>query len=184
MGKLVESTFVTLDGVIESPQNWGPPYWNDEHAAYSSKLLFAADALLLGRATYEVFAQSWPGRSGDPFTDQINAMPKYVASNTLKDATWNSTVISGDVAAQVAKLKEQSPQGLLNGTGVLDHTLSANKLVDEYHFWMFPVVAGAGQRLFEGFDLTHLQLIDTSVFSTGIVVMVYAPKSKALYEAS
>ena len=83
MRKLVESTFVTLDGVIDSPQEWSPPYWDEEHAAYASKLLFAADALLLGRATYEGFAEAWPQRSGDAYTDRINEMPKHVASRTL-----------------------------------------------------------------------------------------------------
>ena len=98
MRKLVESTFVTLDGVIDSPQEWSPPYWDDEHAAYAGKLLFAADALLLGRATYEGFAEAWPQRSGDPYTDRINEMPKHVASRTLDDATWNATIIEGDAA--------------------------------------------------------------------------------------
>ena len=86
MRKLVESTFVTLDGRISNPQDWSPPYWDEEHNAYASKLLFAADALLLGRATYEGFVQAWPERSGDPYADRINAMPKYVASRTLRDA--------------------------------------------------------------------------------------------------
>jgi dihydrofolate reductase len=102
--KLVESTFVTLDGVISAPQEWSPPYWDEEHAAYAHKLLFSADALLLGRATYEGFAEAWPARSGDEYTDRINAMPKHVASRTLTEATWNATVIDGDVAVEVAKL--------------------------------------------------------------------------------
>ena len=80
MRKLVESTFMTLDGVIDNPQNWSPPYWDDQHAAYSQELLAPADAQLLGRKTYEGFAESWTQRSGDPFTDKFNAMPKYVAS--------------------------------------------------------------------------------------------------------
>lgn len=177
MRKLVESTFVTLDGVISAPQEWGPPYWDDEHNAYASKLLFAADALLLGRATYEGFAQAWPTRSGDPFTEKINAMPKFVASNTLQSATWNSTVIRGDVVAEVTRLKEQPGDNLLKfGTGVLDKTLMQHNLVDEFHFWMFPVAAGKGDRLFDGFDLMHLKLIDTTTFGSGIVVLVYGPK--------
>jgi dihydrofolate reductase len=88
MGKLVESTFVTLYGVIGEPQVWGPPYWDDEHNAYASKLLGASEALLLGRETYEGFAQAWSARSGDPYADTINAMPKHVASRTLTEATW------------------------------------------------------------------------------------------------
>ena len=178
MRKLVESTFLTLDGVISSPQNWGPPYWDDQHQEYASTLLFAADALLLGRATYEGFAQAWPSRGrGDAFTARINEMPKYVASNTLQTATWNSTIIRGDVAAEVARLKEQPGQSLLKyGTGELDKTLMKHNLVDEFHFWMFPVVAGSGDRLLDGLDLTHFKLVRSAPFRSGIVVLVYGPK--------
>ena len=177
MRKLVESTFVTLDGVIENPQNWSPPYWDDEHADYARKLLWDADALLLGRKTYEGFAQAWPPRAGaDDYTDRINAMPKHVASRTLTGTTWNATVLDGDAADAVAKLKEQPGQNLLKfGTGELDRTLMEHGLVDEFHFWVFPVLAGSGQRLFERFDTTHLKLLDTSTFGSGIVVHVLAP---------
>jgi dihydrofolate reductase len=176
MRKLVESTFVTLDGVIGDPQVWGPPYWDDEHAGYARKLLFSADALLLGRATYEGFAEAWPPRSGE-MADRINSLPKHVASNTLKEATWNATIIDGDVAEEVAKLKEQPGENLLKyGTGELDRTLLAHGLVDEFHFWFFPVLLGGGQRLIEGIDTTHLKLVDTTRFGSGIVVNVYTPK--------
>jgi dihydrofolate reductase len=176
MRKLVESTFMTLDGVISSPQEWGPPYWDEEHASYARKLLFAADALLLGRATYEGFAQAWPSRTGE-LADRINSLPKHVASNTLEEATWNATVIRGDVAGEVAKLKEQAGQNMLKyGTGELDRTLLEHKLVDEFHFWLFPVAVGNGQRLFEGFDATTLKLVDTTRFGSGIVVLTYSPE--------
>lgn len=156
----------------------GPPYWNDEHANYARDLLFGADDLLLGRVTYEGFAQAWPSRSGDEYTDRMNSMPKHVASRTLKDAEWNATVIGGgDLAEGVAKLKERSGQNLLKfGTGELDRTLLEHKLVDEYHFWLFPVAVGIGDRLFEGIDAGHLSLLDTTTFSTGIVVLKYGPK--------
>jgi dihydrofolate reductase len=176
MRKLVESTFVSLDGEIGSPHHWGPPYWDDEHAGYADKLLSAADALLLGRVTYEAFAQAWPSRTGDS-ADRINSLPKYVASNTLEEATWNATILDGDVAEEVAKLKQESGENILKfGTGELDRALMANELVDEFHFWLFPLVAGTGQRLFDGFDLTHLNLVDTTRFASGIVVLTYAPK--------
>lgn len=176
MRKLVESTFVTLDGVIGSPQEWGPPYWNDEHANYARELLFAADALLLGRATYEGFAEAWPSRSGDDYSDRINSLPKHVASRTLEEATWNATIIKGDVAEEVARLKQQPGENILKfGTGELDRTLIAHELIDEFHFWVFPVLAGGGQRLIEGIETTHLKLVDTTTFSTGIVVHAYAP---------
>lgn len=175
--KLVESTFVTLDGVINDPQNWGPPYWDDQHSAYATKLLEPADALVLGRATYEGFADAWPQRSGDPYTDKINAMPKYVASRTLQDATWNATIIRGDVASEVAALKEQPGGDLLKfGTGELDRTLLEHGLVDELHLWMFPVIAGGGQRLLDDVDVTHLELVDSTPFDSGIVVLTYSPK--------
>jgi dihydrofolate reductase len=176
MGQLVESTFVTLDGVISAPQEWSPPYWDEEHAAYARKLLFAADALLLGRATYEGFAEAWPARSGDEYTDRINAMPKFVASRTLHEATWNATVIEGDVAEEVGKLKEQDGGNLLKfGTGELDRTLLSHGLVDELRFWVFPVLAGGGTRLVDGIDVTHLQLADVARFESGIVVLTYSP---------
>lgn len=124
MGKLVGSTFITLDGVISSPEKWSAPYWNEEHNAYASTLLSAADALLLGRRTYEGFAQAWPERSGDPYTDKINSMPKYVASTTLTDPTWNATVIEGDVAEAVARIKKDTTGNILKfGTGPLDRLL-------------------------------------------------------------
>ena len=179
MRKLVESTFVTLDGSIENPQNWSPPYWDEEHYGYARKLLWDAEALLLGRATYENFAEAWPSRtaSGDEFVERMNSMPKYVASRTLKDATWNATILAGDAAEEVAKLKEQPGGSLLKyGTGELDRTLLANGLVDELHFWIFPVLAGGGQRLIDGIDTTHLELVETTPFKSGIVVNTYRPK--------
>ena len=177
MRKLIESTFMSLDGVISSPEQWSPPYWDEEHLSYARKLLFGADALLLGRETYEGFAEAWPARGGDEYTDRINAMPKYVASRTLTETTWNATVLEGDTADEVAKLKQQPGQSILKfGTGELDRTLLEHGLLDELHLWIFPVVAGGGQRLHEGLATTHLQLVDTTVFGTGIVVGVYAPK--------
>jgi dihydrofolate reductase len=179
--KLVESTFVTLDGVIGDPQNWSGPYWDDEHHAYAMKLMEPADALLLGRETYEAFAEAWPQRSGDPYTDKINAMPKFVASHTLTDTTWNATVLEGDVAEAIAELKEEPGGDILKfGTGELDKTLLDSALIDELHFWVFPVVVGGGERLLDGVvETTHLSLLDTTVFDSGIVVHTLAPGSAA-----
>lgn len=180
MRKLVESTFVTLDGVIGDPQVWGAPYWDEEHQGYGSKLLFAADALLLGRETYEAFAQAWPEQSGDPYTDRINAMPKYVASTTLKEAgAWNGTLIEGDVATAVAELKRQPGENILKfGTGSLDRTLIENRLIDELHLWVFPVIAGGGDRLLDGLvGVTHLELAETTRFESGVMALTYRPKA-------
>ncbi len=174
--KLIESTFITLDGVISNPHHYGAPYWDDEHNAYSAKLMDGTDALLLGRATYEGFAQAWPARSGDPYTDKINAMPKYVASRTLTEATWNATIIAGDVVEAVAELKRRPGENLLKyGTGEFSRTLLDAGLIDELHLWVFPVVAGKGDRLLDGLDLTHLKLIDSTPFASGIVVHALAP---------
>jgi dihydrofolate reductase len=176
MRKLVESTFVTLDGVISSPQEWGSPYWDDEHGQYAHDLLFASDALLLGRKTYEVFAQAWPARTGDEFSDRINGMPKHVASTTLHETTWNATLLGKDIADEVAKLKQQPGQNILKyGTGELDRTLLDHNLVDEFHFWVFPVATGTGDRLFDGIDTTTLKLLGSTTFKSGIVVHTYAP---------
>ena len=187
MRKLIEATFVTLDGVISdtipstvphaSPEKWGSPYWDDEHANYAQDLLFASDALLLGRVTYEGFVKSWPSRTGD-FADRINSLPKYVASRNLEGPLeWNANLIEGDIAEEVARLKAQPGQNILKyGTGELDRTLMQHNLVDEIHFWKFPVAVGAGQRLLEGIDTTHLKLVKTTPFGSGIVVLTYMPK--------
>ena len=176
MRKLVESTFVTLDGVISSPEKWGPPYWDEEHNGYAHNLLFASDALLLGRETYQGFAEAWPTRKGDEFADRINSLPKYVASTSLQETKWNATLIKDDVSGKVTKLKEQPGQNILKfGTGQLDRTLMEHDLIDEFHFWVFPVVAGSGQRLFDGTEVT-LTLLGTTTFSSGIVVHTYAPR--------
>jgi dihydrofolate reductase len=188
MRKLIESTFVSLDGVIgdtdpstaprAEPQIWGRPYWDDDHNNYATKVMSSADTMLLGRVTFEGFAEAWSVRSG-PDADTMNRMPKYVASRTLTEVGWNATLIQGDVAEEVARLKEQPGGNLLKwGTGELDRTLVEHGLIDEFHFWYFPVIVGAGRHLFEGagFDATHLKLADLTRFDSGIVVHVYVPK--------
>ena len=188
MRKIIESTFVSLDGIIDdtrpstasraAPQHWGQPYWDEDHAGYAQKLMDSGDAMLLGRVTYEGFAEAWSGRDGDS-AEWFNSMPKYVASRTLTETTWNATLIQGDVAEEVAKLKEQPGKDILKwGTGELDRTLVEHGLVDEFHFWYFPVIVGAGKHLFEGagFDTTHLELAEVNRFASGIAVHVYVPK--------
>ena len=177
MRKLIESTFVTLDGVISNPHHYGAPYWDDEHNGYAAKMMDDTDALVLGRATYEGFAPAWSARSGDPFTDKINAMPKYVASRTLTETSWNATILEGDAVEAVAALKQQPGQNLLKyGTGEFSRALLEAGLIDELHLWVFPVVAGKGDRLLEGLELTHYKLIGATRFASGIVVHVLDPR--------
>ena len=187
MRKLIESTFVTLGGDIGAPQDWGPPYiFGPEQDAYSRDLLCGADALLLGRKTYEGLSAAYtamaagePGTNAD-FVTAMNAIPKYVASTTLTEASWNATLLGDDVAGQVAALKQQSGRYLLKyGTGSFDRTLMANGLIDEFRIWLVPVTNGPGQRLFEHVDGASLALTGTQTFSSGVVLLTYVPATPA-----
>ena len=177
MRKLVESTFVSLDGRISNPQEWSPPYWDDEHGAYASKLLFAADALLLGRATYEGFVQAWPSRSGDPFSDQINSMPKYVASRTLTEPLgWNASLITGDLDMAIPALKAEHRGNLIvSGCGELAHSLTRQGSVDEFWFWINPFIWAEGPRIFDGVGPVRLELVAATPYRSGVVWLRYRP---------
>lgn len=180
MRKLIESTFISLDGdTSKRLMDWAPPYWDDEHASYERRLLFDADALVLGRATYDGFRESWPSRAGDAYADRMNALPKYVASHTVTETTWNASVLHGDGAEAVADLKRHSGGNLLKfGTGAFSRALMKRGLIDELHLWFFPVAAGVSDSVWEGLDVTHLQRLDTTVFRSGIVVQVYGPTAR------
>ena len=184
MGKIVAAEYVTLDGVAEDPgpagefehRGWSLPYWNDELAEHQSELLFASDGLLLGRVTYEEFVASWPLRSGDPFTDRMNSLPKFVASTTLQEPLeWNATLLEGDVAEEVRKLKQERGQNLLiYGSGTLVHALRQHGLIDVYRVMLYPVALASGARFFrEGGDKTALTLTNAKTTSTGVVVLTY-----------
>ncbi len=182
MRKLIESTHVSLGGEIGSPQ-WAFPYLNAEHNEYARRLLFAADALLLGRLTYEGLSAAYPamstGDSGVPndFIERMNSIPKFVASTTLQETTWNATVIDGDVASFVADLK-QLPGGdiVKYGNGPLDVTLMRHGLIDEFHLLITPVAIGRGQHMFEDIDTApSLNLADVTRFSNGVVILIYTP---------
>jgi dihydrofolate reductase len=185
--KLIESTFVTLGGDIGAPQEWGPPYlFGPEPGEYSRELLFGAGALLLGRKTYQGLSAGYTamaeGETGPPndFVARMNAIPKYVASTTLTELSWNATLLSGDVARRVAELKEQPGNYLLKyGTGPLDRTLVSDGLVDEFRIWIVPVTQGPGQPLFGDVPETSLELIGTRTFSTGVVLLTYVPAAAA-----
>jgi dihydrofolate reductase len=179
MRTLAVQMYMTVDGVMEAPENWSLEYWTDDHERYAFERLSAADALLLGRATYTQFAAAWPSRS-DPFADRMNAITKYVVSSTLRDEdlTWNnSKILTGDVAAEVTRLKQQ--QGgdiLLYGSNQLFNTLLDRRLVDDFRLWIFPLVLGRGGRLFpDGNALTKLKLVEAKAFQTGVAILCYEP---------
>jgi dihydrofolate reductase len=174
--KLVEATFVSLDGVVESPERWALPLWSQANKDASLSHLNEFDTFLLGRATYEKFAATWSQIKGDPYFDRVNAMRKFVASRKLKNTTWNATLLEGDVAEEVARLKQMPGKDIIKyGTGTLDQTLIDHRLVDEFQFSIFPVVVGRGRRLFEGVDTStlKLRLTHSKAAENGIVVHSY-----------
>jgi dihydrofolate reductase len=181
MRKVVVTEYVSLDGVMDEPGTWSFPFFNDEAAKFKYDELFASDALLLGRVTYQGFAAAWPTMTdtGD-FGERMNGMPKYVASRTLDTVEWNASLLKGDVAEEVAKLKQQPGQDILvAGSGELVHTLMQHDLIDEYRLMLHPIVLGSGKRLFrEGSDTKTLRLVDTKPFSSGVVVLTYHPAEK------
>lgn len=187
MAKVVVSEYVTLDGVMEDPGGgegsahggWSFRFWSEDAAKFKFDELFASDALLLGRVTYEGFARAWPSvKDEQGFADRMNSLPKYVVSETLNDATWNNTrIISGDIPQQVSRLKQQYAGDLLvAGSATLVHTLMRHDLVDEYRIMVHPVVLGDGKRLFRSGDgATALKLVEARTFDSGIVVLTYHP---------
>jgi dihydrofolate reductase len=181
MRKLIESTHVALGGQIDSLQDWAFPYLDDDHMRYATGLLAGADALLLGRRSYEGLSASYLAMDPNPFVDRMNSIPKYVASRTLTSATWNATVIPGDVAGFVAGLKRE-PGGTIvkYGNGPLDQVLIENNLIDEFHLLLTPVAAGSGERMFEKVSgAPQLTLADVRRFASGVLVLVYTPKAGA-----
>jgi dihydrofolate reductase len=186
MRRLIEVTFQSLDGVVDAPDvvQEARPYFlsNPEHEDYAREKLFAADALLLGRKTYEAFAVSYlrmaASAQGVPndFVDYMNSIPKYVASTTLQSATWNATLIKGDIAEEVRKLKEQPGKDIVKyGTGQLDQVLFSHDLVDLLCIDVYPFILGHGKRLFEGIEITrHLKLSNVRRFKNGTVILEYS----------
>lgn len=180
MRKLIESTFVTFDGVVSSPEVWGSPYWDDEHNAYNAALAERAGGLVLGRRTFEMFAGVWPSIADAPGADTMNALPKYVASRTRGEISeWNGNLLKGDVVEAVRALKSGEGGDLLKyGTGELDQTLLQHGLLDELHLWVFPCVAGSGDRLLDGLltSPAHLGVVERTPFESGITVFTLVPR--------
>jgi dihydrofolate reductase len=186
MGTIVVTEFVSLDGVMEDPggsENFRHGGWSFEFARGDEGDKFKLDetleteALLLGRVTYEGFAAAWPSREGE-FADKFNSMPKYVVSSTLEDPQWtNSTVLKGNVADEVSKLRQTHDGDIVvHGSAQLVQTLVEHDLVDELRLMVFPVVLGSGKRLFgETSDRKRLRLADSKTVGDGVAILIYEP---------
>ena len=196
MKKLVVSEFLTLDGVMQAPGypqedmeggfkygGWQMPYGDAEGSKIIGEFIAAADALLLGRVTYQIFASYFPNApENDPIVDKLNSMPKYVVSTTLERVEWNnSTLIKKNVKEEVAKLKQKPGSGFLyiSGSGKLAQYLMKAGLVDEYVLYIHPLILGSDKRLFDnGVGPINLKLIDTKTTGSGVVILTYQPQSK------
>lgn len=177
MRKLVVSQFMSLDGVIENPM-WTFPYWNDEIAKFKQAELFGSDTILLGRVTYEGFAEAWPGRTDEEgYADRINGLPKTLVSTTVKKPSWGeTTVIGSNLAEEINKLKQTEGRDiLLFGSGKLVQTLMDLDLVDQYNLLIYPLVLGKGQKLFEDGRDAKLKVVETMPFSSGVTGLIYQP---------
>jgi dihydrofolate reductase len=183
MRKLTASFFVSLDGVVESPEKWHFPYFSEEMGAVIGAAISSADAFLLGRRTYEQWAAYWPEQPAEnPMAQSINGLPKYVASQTLDKVEWqNSTLLRGDVGDEVAKLKKQ-PGGdiAISGSATLVRSLLAAGLIDELRLMLHPLVVGSGDRLFpNGSVPTPLELRGSQELPNGVVDLAYVRASAA-----
>jgi dihydrofolate reductase len=186
MGRIVVTEFVSLDGVMEDPggsENFAQGGWSfkisrgDEGDKFKLDEAFASEALLLGRVTYEGFAEAWPSRDGE-FADKFNNMPKYVVSSTLDEPEWNnSTVLKGDLAEEVGKLKrEHDGDIVVHGSATLVQTLIEHDLVDELRLMVYPVVLGSGKRLFGDTSAGKpLRLVESKVVGDGVSILIYRP---------
>ena len=188
MGRIVVSEFVTVDGVMEDPggaEGFALGGWafrfdrGPEGDKFKLDETLEAEALLLGRVTYEGFARAWPGRTDEAgFADKMNGMPKFVVSSSLKNPDWNnSTVLTGDVPEELRRLKERIAGNILvAGSRTLVQTLIQHGLVDEYRLMVFPTVLGTGKRLFsEGGTVTALELVEAKPVGSGVLTLTYRP---------
>ena len=191
MRKLIVSTFLTLDGVMQAPGGpgeddsggfayggWSVNYWDEQMGQVMGEGMSTPFALVLGRRTYDIFAAHWPRATGDPGARPLNDATKYVASRSQPALEWsNSVLIEGDAAEGIAALrKEDGPELQVHGSGNLIQTLLRHNLADQYRLWVFPLVIGSGKRLFSDGTLpSGLKLVDSKVSSTGVVMGTYEP---------
>lgn len=192
MRKIIVAEFITLDGVIQAPGGkqedtdrgfahggWTHPYWHDDIGKHFFETMAQADALLLGRKTWQIHGGAFePMPDGDPFGDLMNTVSKYVVSTTLKSTSaWrNSILISGDIMEEVRRLTQQPGKNILiDGSSVLVHTLIENGLVDEYALHVYPIVLGNGKRLFPEGKSVNLKLVESQAIPTGVVFQRYQP---------
>lgn len=195
MRKIISTTFVTLDGVMQAPGGpdedttggfayggWSFNYWDDMSGKVMGEFMKLPFELLLGRKTYDIFAGYWPHAKGDSeVAKPFNATKKYVVSHSQRELSWNnSTLITGDVVAEIKKLKEMDgPDLWIHGSGNLIQTLLANHLIDTMHVWICPVTVGNGKRLFaEGTQAEDFKLVESKVTPSGVVIATYEPKEK------
>jgi dihydrofolate reductase len=194
--QLTITTFLSVDGVVQGPGGpdedrsdgfdrggWVVPLFDEAAGQFITQVFDKADAFLLGRRTYEIFASYWPKVTvpNDPVASRLNGLPKYVVSTRLRSADWNnSTIIKRDIVAEVARLKELPGSELqVHGSGTLAHTLLENDLVDEWRLLVFPVIVGAGRRLFpEAGVATGLRLVDSRTTDSGVAIHVYRPTGR------
>ena len=172
MGRIIAVEYLTLDGVFEEPA-WTQPYFDEAVGAYQGEAMGWADALLLGRVTYDGMSKAWPAMGNDPSSggDIMNSIGKYVPTSTLADPTWNATFLRGDVVDEVTTLKEGGQNLLIYGSGQLTETLRGAGLVDEYRLLIAPIVLGSGRKLFTGSTPSTFTVARSQTAPSGIVLL-------------
>ncbi|HEV8282617.1 MAG TPA: dihydrofolate reductase family protein [Candidatus Limnocylindrales bacterium] len=182
MRKIIAGLFISLDGVVEAPETWHFPYFNEEMGEAVAAQAEQSDTMLLGRKTYQEFAAYWPNQSSEePFADVMNDTSKLVASTTLKEVAWqNSTLIEGDVVTALTRIKQDPGRDIsITGSPTLVRSLLRAGVLDELRLLVHPIVVGHGKRLFEAEDQPiPLRLIEAKTFTTGVQAMTYAPATK------
>jgi dihydrofolate reductase len=179
MRKIINSTYISLDGVIQDPQDWPSSQVSDERGlTIQTDLLLSCDTQLMGRRTYEGFAPVWSSRSGDPYSDHINAMRKYVVSSVVRDPQWNNTTVIGeDPVAAIAALKEEPGGDIVHyGFGHLAYQLMENGLLDELRLWLHPFFVGRGgpeDLMYRESSLARFDLVESTPLKSGLVVLNY-----------